>query len=131
VSYSQLAVLGVVAAVLVDTVLLRTWLLRRKTYWTAYAIVLFFQLITNGVFTGLDIVRYDPGAILGPRIAFAPVEDLLFGFAMVTGTLSTWVWLGRRGVRQGRRAAYARARPGTATASRRGTPTETRRSSTR
>ena len=94
-SYTQLAVLGVVAAVLVDTVLLRTWLLRRKTYWTAYAIVLFFQLVTNGVFTGLDIVRYDPGAILGPRIAFAPVEDLLFGFAMVTGTLSTWVWLGR------------------------------------
>lgn len=95
-TYTQLAVLGVVAAVLVDTVVLRTWLLRRKTYWTAYAIVLFFQLVTNGVFTGLDIVRYDPGAILGPRIAFAPVEDLLFGFAMVTTTLSTWVWLGRR-----------------------------------
>lgn len=130
-SYTQLAVLGVVAAMLVDTVLLRTWLLRRKTYWTAYAIVLFFQLVTNGVFTGLDIVRYDPGAILGPRIAFAPVEDLLFGFAMVTATLSTWVWLGRRAVRHARRAAYARARPGTATASRRGTPTETRRSSTR
>ena len=95
-SYTQLAVLGVVAVVLVDTVLLRTWLLRRRTYWTAYAIVLLFQLLANGVFTGLDIVRYDPGAILGPRIAFAPVEDLLFGFAMVTMTLSTWVWLGRR-----------------------------------
>ena len=95
-SYPQLAVLGVVGAVFVDTVLLRTWLLRRKTYWTAYAIVLFFQLVTNGVFTGLDIVRYDSAAILGQRIAFAPVEDLLFGFAMVTATLSTWVWLGRR-----------------------------------
>jgi lycopene cyclase domain-containing protein len=99
VTYTALAALGVVAAVLVDTVLLRTWLLRRRTYWTAYAIVLFFQLVTNGVFTGLDIVRYDPGAILGPRIAVAPVEDLLFGYAMVTLTLSTWVWLGRRGVR--------------------------------
>lgn len=98
-TYTQLAVLGVVGAVLVDTVLLRTWLLRRKTYWTAYAIVVFFQLITNGIFTGLDIVRYDPAVILGFRIAFAPVEDLLFGFAMVTATLSTWVWLGRRGVR--------------------------------
>ena len=98
-TYTQLAVLGVLAAVLVDTVLLRTWLLRRRTYWTAYAIVLFFQLVTNGVFTGLDIVRYDPDTILGLRIAFAPVEDLLFGFAMVTTTLSTWVWLGRRGVR--------------------------------
>ena len=99
-TYTQLAVLGVLAAVLVDTVLLRTWLLRRKTYWTAYAIVVFFQLLTNGIFTGLEIVRYDPETILGPRIAFAPVEDLLFGFAMITTTLSTWVWLGRRGLGQ-------------------------------
>jgi lycopene cyclase domain-containing protein len=99
VSYTQLALLGVAGAVLVDTVLLRTWLVRRRTYWTAYAIVLFFQLVTNGILTGFDIVRYDPAAIVGWRIAFAPVEDLLFGYAMVTLTLSTWVWLGRKGVR--------------------------------
>jgi lycopene cyclase domain-containing protein len=96
VTYTQLAVAG---AVLVDTVLLRTRLLRRRAFWTAYAIVLFFQLVTNGIFTGLTIVRYAPAAIVGLRVAFAPVEDLLFGFAMVTATLSTWVWLGRRGVR--------------------------------
>jgi lycopene cyclase domain-containing protein len=99
VSYTELAVLGVAGAVLVDTVVLRTWLLRRRTYWTAYAIVLFFQLVTNGILTGFRIVRYDPAAILGWRIAFAPVEDLLFGYAMVTLTLSFWVWLGRRGIR--------------------------------
>ena len=98
-SYTQLAVLGVGGAVVVDTLVLRTWLVRRRTYWTAYAIVLFFQLVTNGILTGFDIVRYDPSAILGWRIAFAPVEDLLFGYAMVTLTLSTWVWLGRRGIR--------------------------------
>jgi lycopene cyclase domain-containing protein len=99
VTYTQLAVLGVLGAVAVDTLVLRTWLLRNRVYWTAYAIVLFFQLVTNGIFTGFDIVRYDPDAILGLRIVFAPVEDLLFGFAMITVTLSTWVWLGRRGVR--------------------------------
>ena len=98
-SYTQLALLGVAGAVLVDTVLLRTWLVRRRTYWTAYAIVLFFQLVANGILTGFDVVRYDPGAILGWRVAFAPVEDVLFGYAMVTLTLSTWVWLGRKGIR--------------------------------
>ena len=98
-SYTQLALLGVAGAVLIDTVLLRTWLVRRRTYWTAYAIVLFFQLVANGILTGFDIVRYDPGAILGWRVAFAPVEDILFGYAMVTLTLSTWVWLGRKGIR--------------------------------
>jgi lycopene cyclase domain-containing protein len=82
--------------VLADTVLLRTWLLRRRSYWTAYAIVLFFQLIANGILTGRRVVRYDPATILGAHFAYAPVEDLLFGFALVTGTLSTWVWLGRR-----------------------------------
>jgi lycopene cyclase domain-containing protein len=102
VTYTQLALLGVAGAVLVDTALLRTWLVRRRTYWTAYAIVLFFQLIANGIFTGFDIVRYDPGAILGWRVAFAPVEDILFGYAMVTLTLSTWVWLGRKGIGPGR-----------------------------
>jgi lycopene cyclase domain-containing protein len=99
VSYTQLALLGVAGAVLIDTAVLRTWLVRRRTYWTAYGIVLFFQLIANGVLTGCRIVRYDPGAILGWRVAFAPVEDLLFGWAMVTLTLSTWVWLGRKGIR--------------------------------
>ena len=98
-SYTQLALLGVAGAVLIDTVLLRTWLVRRRTYWTAYAIVLFFQLVANGILTGFDIVRYDPGAILGWRVAFAPVEDILFGYAMVTLTLSTWLWLGRKGIR--------------------------------
>jgi lycopene cyclase domain-containing protein len=95
-TYTQLALAGAAAAVLADTVLLRTWLLRRRGYWTAYAIVLFFQLITNGILTGRHVVRYDPATILGARFAYAPVEDLLFGFALVTGTLSTWVWLGRR-----------------------------------
>lgn len=98
-SYTALAVIGVVAAALVDQALLRTNLLRRKAFWTAYAIVLFFQLIVNGVLTGLPVVRYDRDAITGARFVYAPIEDLLFGFAMVLLTLATWVWLGRRAAR--------------------------------
>jgi lycopene cyclase domain-containing protein len=94
-----MALLGVAAAALIDYRVLRTNLLRRKAFWTAYAIMLLFQLIVNGVLAGLPIVRYDKDAIIGFRIAYAPVEDLLFGFAMILLTLSTWVWLGRRAVR--------------------------------
>jgi lycopene cyclase domain-containing protein len=97
VSYTLAAVLGVAVAALLDVVLLRTRLLGRKAFWTSYAIVLFFQLVVNGLLTGLRIVRYDRSAILGWRVVYAPVEDLLFGFAMVLMTLSLWVWLGRRG----------------------------------
>jgi len=99
-TYTTAALLGVAGAVAVDLLVLRTRLLGRRTFWTAYAIVVFFQLITNGILTGRRIVTYDEDVILGVRVVFAPVEDLLFGFAMVLLTLSSWVWLGRRGVQR-------------------------------
>lgn len=104
-TYTVAAVLGVVAAALLDVAVLRTRLIRRRAFWTAYAIVLFFQLIVNGLLTGLHIVRYEPSAIIGWRIAYAPVEDLLFGFALALSTLSLWVRLGSRGGPATRRAA--------------------------
>ena len=99
-SYTALAVLGVLGAVGLDLLVLRTRLLTRKIFWVSYAIIMFFQLITNGILTGRDIVTYDPDAILGLRIVYAPVEDLLFGFSLVVQTLAWWVWWGRRGVQQ-------------------------------
>jgi hypothetical protein len=39
-------------------------------------------------------VMYSPDAIIGLRIASAPVEDLLFGFALVLGVLANWIRLG-------------------------------------
>jgi lycopene cyclase domain-containing protein len=96
VSYTVLAVAGVVGAVLLDVLVLRTRLVARRVFWTAYAIVLVFQLLTNGWLTGRDIVRYDDSAILGWHVVFAPVEDLLFGFSLVLQTLTWWVWWGRR-----------------------------------
>ena len=114
-SYSVLAVLAVVGVLVVDLAVYRTRMVTRRVFWAAYAIVVVFQLLMNGVLTGLDVVTYDPDAIWGPRIAYAPVEDLLFGFAMVTLTLATWAAVNRRAN----------------TAARRGRDTDTRRSSTR
>ena len=39
---------------------------------------------------------YRSGAITGLRIASAPVEDLLFGFALVLSVLTLWVRVGKR-----------------------------------
>jgi lycopene cyclase domain-containing protein len=114
-SYSALAVTAVVAVLVVDLAVLRTRMVTRPVFWVAYAIILAFQLLMNGVLTGLDVVVYDEAAIWGPRIAYAPVEDLLFGFAMVTLTLASWAAVNRRAK----------------TARRRGLDTDTRRSSTR
>jgi lycopene cyclase domain-containing protein len=114
-TYSALAVAAVVAVLVVDLAVLRTRLVTRRVFWVTYAIVLAFQLLVNGVLTGRGVVTYDPAAIWGPRIAYAPVEDLLFGFALVTLTLASWAAVNRRAN----------------TATRRGRETRTRRSSTR
>jgi lycopene cyclase domain-containing protein len=100
VSYTVAVVLGVLAAVLLDLVVLRTRLLTRKLFWATYPILLAGQLLANGVLTGRRMVRYDPDAILGLRLAYAPVEDVAFGFALILTTLSLWVFWGRRGVQR-------------------------------
>ncbi|MCX6424751.1 MAG: lycopene cyclase domain-containing protein, partial [Actinobacteria bacterium] len=85
-TYTQIGVLAVILTVALDLFLLRTHLVTRKVFWVSYAIIVFFQLITNGMFTGFGIVRYDDDAIFdgsspefGPppfigdgRLAFAP-----------------------------------------------------------
>ena len=122
-NYTALALIGVAVSVLLDLVALRTNLLRHRNFWTAYVIVLFFQLLVNGILTGRRIVTYNPHDVIGGRtpeflgngrFVYAPVEDLLFGFAMVLQTLAWWVWWGRRlsgGDGRGPRAAAPERRP--------------------
>nr|WP_296070788.1 lycopene cyclase domain-containing protein [uncultured Actinoplanes sp.] len=108
-TYTAASLLGVCAAAGVDMFILRTRLLRRAVFWATYPIVVLFQLLSNGILTGRKIVVYAPDAILGIRLVYAPIEDLLFGFALVLLTLSTWVWWGRRGVQRTPRAGQGSA----------------------
>ena len=104
-SYTAIAAVAVLAALALDRWGARTRLTGTADWWSAYAIIVFFQLLTNGWLTGRGIVRYDPDTILGSdrvafvgdgRLAFAPVEDLAFGFALVLTSCVAWTWLGRR-----------------------------------
>ena len=104
-AYAAAAAVAVLVAILADLLLLRTALVRSRTWWTAYGIVVGFQLLTNGWLTGRGIVRYSDEAILGSgrivfigdgRIAYAPVEDLAFGFALVLMACAMWVWTGAK-----------------------------------
>jgi lycopene cyclase domain-containing protein len=88
--YTTAAACGVVLAVLLEVLVLRTGMFRDRRYWTAVGIVACFQLLVNGVLTCPPIVSYDPAQILGPRVVCAPIEDLGFGFAMVTATIGVW-----------------------------------------
>lgn len=124
-SYTLLSLLALLVVVVADSAVFRTRLITRKVFWVSYAIIICFQLIVNGILTGLRIVRYDGSAILGSstsaaqpppflgdgRIAFAPVEDLLFGFSLVLLTLMLWVVWGRLGIQRAPAAGPPRLPP--------------------
>lgn len=99
-NHTTLSLAAIAVTVLLEMLVLRTGLLARAAYWTAYAIVAGFQLLTNEWLTSRGVFRYHPDAILGWRIGSAPVEDFAFGFALVTQSMLWWVWWGRRGVQR-------------------------------
>jgi lycopene cyclase domain-containing protein len=96
-SYTALALSSIALSLVIDLFVLKTSLIRRKAFWTSYAIILPFQLLTNWWLTSRNIVIYDPHTIVGKRLAGAPLEDLLFGFSLILLVLSAWVRLGRIG----------------------------------
>ena len=97
-TYTQIALFAVGRAAALDLYALQTRLLLRRAFWTSYAIILPFQLLTNWWLTSRNIVMYEKSQILGARLASAPLEDLAFGFALILGVLSLWVFWGRRGI---------------------------------
>ena len=99
-TYTALAITGVLFAIVTDLFIAGTRLLTTKRFWTSYAIIIFFQLITNWWLTSRNIVMYSPDAIIGVRICSAPVEDLLFGFALVLSVMGMWEFWGRRGMQR-------------------------------
>jgi len=92
-AYTATSLVGVLAVLALELAWFRTGLLRRRTYWIGYAIVVFFQCLTDGWLTKLSapIVLYADGRFLGIRFpADIPIEDFAFGWAMCTLTLLLW-----------------------------------------
>lgn len=94
ITYTLLAAVVLMAVFVFGVVVLKSELFSTTRFWIAYAIVAFFQLVTNGYLTGQEIVLYNPEAITGARIAYAPIEDLFFGFSLVTLTMFVWEKIG-------------------------------------
>ena len=98
--YTEIAIFALLFAVFFDLFIIQTQLLTRAAFWTSYSIILPFQLLTNWWLTSRNIVMYSPDAIMGVRVASAPVEDLLFGFALVLSVMAMWVYWGRKGIQR-------------------------------
>ena len=91
--YTLAGVVVVVVVVALERFRWHSGIFRSRTYWIAMAICLFFMVLVNGWLTKLSapIVEYDPATKSPWRFPFdIPVEDYLFGFALLTLAMLLW-----------------------------------------
>jgi len=99
VEYTWASIVAVLAVVAVELLWLRTGIFAKATFWISYAVIVFFQVLVDGWLTKLSapIVTYNPDRFSGLRAPFdIPVEDYLFGFALIVLTILLWERAGRR-----------------------------------
>jgi lycopene cyclase domain-containing protein len=97
--YTLPAIVSVVVVCVLEWAVLRTGLFRKPAYWISMVIVVGFQILTDGWLTKLSapIVIYNEAHTSGLRFPWdIPVEDFLFGWALVTGVLLLWVKQGQK-----------------------------------
>jgi lycopene cyclase domain-containing protein len=99
-NYTDIAMTAFAIAVMNDLFGFKTSMLTRPAFWTSYSIILPFQFLTNWWLTSRNIVMYDPNTILGPRLFSAPIEDIVFGFALLLGVMGLWEYWGRKGIQR-------------------------------
>ena len=88
--YTVPAIAAVVVVCVLEFAVWRTGLFRRTACWLTLLIVLGFPILDDGWLTKLSapIVIYDDHQTTGIRFPFdIPVEDFLYGFALVTAVL--------------------------------------------
>ena len=91
--YTLPAVVAVTVVVALELAVFHTGLFRRPAYWLSMLIVVGFQIPVDGWLTKLSspVVIYQEKQTSGLRFPFdIPVEDFLFGFALVTAVLLLW-----------------------------------------
>ena len=114
--YTWASIVAVVAVVAVELLWLKTGLFGKVTFWISYAVILFFQILVDGWLTKLSapIVTYNPDKFSGIRVPFdIPIEDYLFGFALIVLTMLLWERAGRRQRHPGPSAGAGTSRTGT------------------
>ena len=92
--YTLPAMISVVVVCVLELAVLRTGLFRKPAYWISMGIVFGFQILVDGWLTKLSapIVIYNEEHTSGLRFPWdIPVEDFLFGWALVTAVLLLWV----------------------------------------
>ena len=91
--YTWASIAAALAVIALELFWFKTGLFRKVTFYVSYAIILFFQVLVDGWLTKLSapIVLYNEAETSKTRFPWdIPVEDYLFGFAMIVLTMLLW-----------------------------------------
>lgn len=87
--YALFASCSAIVVVALDFVL-KTNLLKRKTFWVFLFVMYGFMTIVNGYLTWRPIVLYNEQFYLGIRFFTIPIEDYVYGFSVMTLSVIAW-----------------------------------------
>jgi lycopene cyclase domain-containing protein len=87
---------GAAACVILLDRWLGTRVLRRREFWLFLAVMYGFKLIANGYLTWRPIVIYGREHFLGARLGTIPLEDFVYGFALIGLSVVLWEYFRRR-----------------------------------
>ncbi len=84
-TYFGLAIPFLGLVLLLDTVVLKTWVIKTRDFWVVLGIMMGFTAVFDQLFTGLPIVWYDFSLTSGLKLWYAPIEDFTYTIAAVIG----------------------------------------------
>lgn len=93
--YTLLAAAGTALVVILDTAM-KTYLLKKKSFWIFWGILTALMIIVNGYLTWRPIVIYNEMKMTGFRIFTIPVEDFFFGFSLLGLNLIIWEYINKK-----------------------------------
>ncbi len=95
-SYTIPAVISAIVTLLLDLFVLRTRVVMTRHFARFIGFMTIGFLICNGVLTAVPVVTYNPSDMLGIRFFTIPVEDFVYGFSLVTSTISIYEFIDRK-----------------------------------
>ena len=76
---------------------LGTRLIGQRRFWLYLTVMFACQVAFDGYLTSRPVTHYDACCVVGPRLLNTPLEDFLFGVALVGLVAVLWEWGGRHG----------------------------------
>lgn len=95
-SYTLPAFTAAALTLVFDMLVFKTKIVRTRHYLRFTGFMTIGFLLCNGILTAVPVVTYNPSEMLNIRFFTIPVEDFVYGFALVTSTISIYEFINRK-----------------------------------